>query len=159
MKRAIALPMLIALFAAPALAQGLGPDKALMQKVWAAWDTLNPANPAAFYDKTPSNVYFDISPLKYRGWSEYEAGVKNVLAEFSSIKSTVQPDATVHRQGNLAWSTGTVHVAAVMKDGSKSPLDFRWTAIWEKKGNDWLIVHEHVSAPLPPPPPAKPGTK
>jgi ketosteroid isomerase-like protein len=33
----------------------------------------------------------------------------------------------------------------------------RHTAIWEKRANDWLIVHEHVSVPsaLPAPPGAK----
>jgi ketosteroid isomerase-like protein len=28
-------------------------------------------------------------------------------------------------------------------------VDGRHTAIWEKRGAKWLIVHEHVSAPLP----------
>ena len=26
--------------------------------------------------------------------------------------------------------------------------DFRWTVIWQKEDGKWLIVHEHVSAPL-----------
>jgi ketosteroid isomerase-like protein len=35
-----------------------------------------------------------------------------------------------------------------MKNGSKSEGDFRWTVIWETNGKEWLIVHEHISAPL-----------
>jgi ketosteroid isomerase-like protein len=35
-----------------------------------------------------------------------------------------------------------------MKDGKAMDLDVRHTAIWEKRGGKWLIVHEHVSAPL-----------
>ena len=33
-------------------------------------------------------------------------------------------------------------------DGKAMELDIRHTAIWEKRGGKWLIVHEHVSAPL-----------
>jgi ketosteroid isomerase-like protein len=44
------------------------------------------------------------------------------------------------------------------KDGSSDSLDWRWTAVWEKEGKDWLIRHEHFSAPLPMPAPPKPTT-
>jgi len=124
------------------------PDKALMQKVWDAWVTMDPANPAKYYAKGAGHVFYDITPLKYNSWDEYETGVKQVLAGFQSIKATVNDDAEVHRHGNLAWSTATVHHDDVMKDGKKDQGDFRWTAIWEKTGKEWLIVHEHVSAPL-----------
>jgi hypothetical protein len=26
--------------------------------------------------------------------------------------------------------------------------NFRWTVVWENQEGKWLIVHEHVSAPL-----------
>jgi hypothetical protein len=26
--------------------------------------------------------------------------------------------------------------------------NFRWTVIWEKEDGKWVIVHEHVSAPM-----------
>jgi hypothetical protein len=26
--------------------------------------------------------------------------------------------------------------------------NFRWTVIWENEDGKWLIVHEHVSAPV-----------
>ena len=45
-----------------------------------------------------------------------------------------------------------------LKGGSPIHVVIRHTAIWEKRGNDWLIVHEHVSVPssLPAPSPSKP---
>src|SRR6202040_893951 len=80
------------------------PDKALMQKVWDAWMTMDPANPAKYYAKGAGHVFYDITPLKYNSWEEYETGVKQVLAGFQSIKATVNDDAEVHRHGNLAGS-------------------------------------------------------
>jgi hemoglobin len=42
-------------------------------------------------------------------------------------------------------------VAIVTKGGSKQSLTARWTVVLEKRGNDWLITHEHFSAPMPMP--------
>ena len=32
--------------------------------------------------------------------------------------------------------------------GKRDMGQFRWTAILEKKDGKWLMVHEHVSAPI-----------
>jgi len=123
------------------------PSKALMDAIWAAWSTDNPANVAKYYARGP-HVFFDIAPLKYNSWAEYQKGVTEVIGGFQSLKGTVNDDAQIHRHGNLVWGTATIHHVDVAKDGKKSEGDFRWTVIWEKTGPEWLIVHEHVSAPL-----------
>ena len=123
------------------------PDKALMDAIWAGWSSGNPANVAKYYAKG-AHVFYDIAPLKYDSWAEYEKGVTQVIGGFQSLKATVNPDAQIHRHGNLAWGTATVHHVDVMKNGKKGEGDFRWTVIWERHGPGWLIVHEHVSAPL-----------
>ncbi len=122
------------------------PDKALMQEIWDGWSTRDPANVANFYAKGP-HVFFDIAPLKYNSWAEYEQGVKGVLAGFSTLKCTVNDDAQIHPHGKLVWGTATVHETDTKTDGSKGEGDFRWTVVWEKEGGQWLIVHEHVSVP------------
>ncbi len=122
-----------------------------MQKELDAWETLDPANAAPFYAKEADHVFFDIAPLKYTGWAEYAQGVKKVIADFASLKLTLADDVRTHRQGNLAWATATVTFDTVTKGGAKLTLPTRWTLIWEKRGKDWLIIHEHYSTPLPPP--------
>ena len=42
-----------------------------------------------------------------------------------------------------------LNLSANPKAGGAMEVDCRHTAIWEKGGGKWLIVHEHVSAPLP----------
>ncbi|HEY2932112.1 MAG TPA: nuclear transport factor 2 family protein [Acidobacteriota bacterium] len=123
--------------------------KGLMRKTLAAWETLNPEKAAPFYAKDAGNVYFDLAPLKYTGWSEYAAGVVKVLADYSSGKFTVADDSKIHRSGNLTWGTTTWHCELTKNAGGVDKFDGRWTVVWEKRGNDWLIVHEHVSAPMP----------
>ena len=124
------------------------PNKQLMQDIWNGWATLDTANVSRFYNKNADDTFFDVEPLKYKGWSEYESGVKNVLAQWQTMKATVNDDAQVHANGNLYWGTSTVHLGITPKQGNPVSLDIRWTVLWQKQGKQWLIVHEHVSAPM-----------
>lgn len=123
------------------------PDKAMMQRVWDGWSTLDPANVAKFYASGP-HTYFDIAPLKYDSWDAYEKGVKGVLAGYKSAKFTVNDDAAVHSHGDLVWGTATIKEEMTSTAGKVDMGAFRWTVIWENVDGQWLIVHEHVSAPL-----------
>jgi len=123
------------------------PDKALMQKIWDGWATFDPANVAQFYAKG-QHVFFDIAPLKYNSWDEYQQGVKNVIAPYQSATFTVNDDAYIHSAGQLVWATATVKSDMTEKSGKHDLGTFRWTVLWQKHGGQWLIVHEHISAPL-----------
>jgi len=125
--------------------------KAMMEKALKAWATMDPANAAPFYAKDASLAFYDVMPLKYTGWTEYAAGVQKLVANFRSLAFTMGSDAQTHQSGKTAWTTATVHVDWVSKDGAKEAFDARWTLVWEKRGKDWLIVHEHFSRPEPSP--------
>jgi len=126
---------------------GPAPDKAYLQKIWDGWTTLDPANVAQFYATGP-HTYFDIAPLKYGSWDEYEKGAKGVLASYKSAKFTVNDDAVVHPHGDLVWATATLKEEMTTKAGKVEMGNFRWTVIFENEDGKWVIVHEHVSAPL-----------
>lgn len=124
------------------------PDKALMQQIMDAWATMDPAAAAKYYDQSSSDVFYDdAGDVKFVGWPAYEAGIRKALQSEQSAKWRVNDDAVVHRAGNYAWGTATVHTEYVFKNGSKQTMEERWTLIWMKKGGDWLVVHEHFSAP------------
>jgi ketosteroid isomerase-like protein len=128
-------------------AAGPAPDKALMQKVWDGWSTLNPDNVAMYY-ASGTHTFFDIAPLKYSSWDEYEKGVKAVVAGYKSAKFTINDDLAVHPNGDLVWATATVNEQMIEKSGKVDMGAFRWTVVWEAVDGKWQIVHEHVSAPL-----------
>ena len=129
-------------------ASGPVPDTALMQKIWDGWSTLDPANVTGFYASGP-HTFYDIAPLKYGSWVEYQEGVKKLLSGYKSAKFTVNDDAVVHPAGDLAWGTATVKEEMTTKAGKVEMGTFRWTVIWEKQADGkWLTVHEHVSAPI-----------
>jgi len=124
------------------------PDKAYLQKIWDGWATLDPANVAKFYATGP-HVFFDIAPVKYGSWDEYEKGVRGVLSGYKSGKFTVNDDAAIHPHGDLVWVTATVSSELTTKAGKIEMGTFRWTAVFENQDGKWITVHEHVSAPLP----------
>ena len=124
--------------------------KKMIAEYYTAWSTLNPDNAAKYYAKDADIDFFDVAPLKYKSWSEYRAGVIKAFTEpMISGKLTPNDDLKVKRRGNIAWTTVTFHLSAKPKAGSALEVECRHTAIWEKRGSKWLIVHEHVSAPLP----------
>jgi ketosteroid isomerase-like protein len=123
------------------------PDKAYLQKIWDGWATLDPSNLAEFYASGP-HTFFDIAPLKYSNWDEYQKGVRQVLADFKSAKFTVNDDAELHPAANYVWATATLKEEMTHKNGKVDTGSFRWTVVFEKQSGKWLIVHEHVSVPV-----------
>jgi ketosteroid isomerase-like protein len=125
----------------------VAPNKAYLQTIWDGWATLDPANVAKFYASGP-HTFFDIAPLKYGSWDEYAAGVKGVLSGYKSAKFMLNDDTAIHPHGDLVWVTATVKEEMTTKAGKVEMGNFRWTGIFENQDGKWLIVHEHVSAPL-----------
>lgn len=123
------------------------PDKAYLQKLMTGWSSGDPASMAQYYDQG-DYTFFDITPLKYNNWAEYQKGVVEVLKNYKSFKLTVNDDAQIHTDGNLTWATATVKEDAITAAGKHELATLRWTVIFEKQGGKWMIVHEHTSEPL-----------
>jgi ketosteroid isomerase-like protein len=122
-------------------------DKAYLQKIWDGWATLDAAGQKQYYAQGP-HVFFDIAPLKYGSWDEYQAGVTKELGDYKAATFRVNDDLQIHKSGDAYWITATVATDMTHKSGKRDMGQFRWTAVFEKQDGKWLIVHEHVSAPM-----------
>ncbi len=123
--------------------------RTLVPKVIASWETLDISRIEQNYAADADFAYFDLAPMKYNNWAEYRVGVQKALFEPNrSIKLRLNDDLGVHRRGSLAWATVTFGADIVSKQGAASHLDGRWTMVLEKRARGWIVVHEHVSAPL-----------
>ncbi|HYP26413.1 MAG TPA: nuclear transport factor 2 family protein [Blastocatellia bacterium] len=121
----------------------------LIHDYYEAWNTLDPENADRFYDKDARLVFYDIAPLQYNGWNEYKQSLKALFTQYSSFRLIPRDDLKVRRNGDMAFVTLTLHLSAVHKTSGPLELDARHTAVLEKRGDRWVIVHEHISAPLP----------
>lgn len=139
---------------AGARAQQKASERATFQKLvneyCAAWSAGNADSPARFYAKDAGLIFYDVTPFSYRGWKEYREGVQKEFftPNFESGKLTAGNDLQVTRRGTIAWTTVSMHLSVKNKDGKNMESDIRYTGIWERRGNAWVIVHEHLSAPM-----------
>jgi len=123
--------------------------RALVPKIVASWETMDFAKIEPYYAADTDLTYFDLAPLKYNNWGEYRAGAQKGLFEpNNSIKAKMNDDLRVHSSGKFAWATFTFGADITSKQGATTHLDARWTMILEKRAKGWIVVHEHVSAPL-----------
>ena len=129
--------------------------KPRVEKTLAGWSTMDSKNVAPYYAKDPGLTFFDVAPLKYSGWAEYDKGFQEMIAAWKSVKITLG-DFKATRNGNVVWAVYTAPVEIQPKQGALMKGVTRNTDIFEKKGDDWLITHEHVSLPFEAPPPPKP---
>ena len=122
---------------------------ALVHKVVASWETMDFTKIDPYYAADADLAYFDLAPLKYDNWAAYRAGAqKGLFDPNSNIKIKINDDLYVHVPGDLAWATFTFGADITNKQGATSHLDGRWTMVLEKRAKGWIVVHEHVSAPL-----------
>jgi len=119
-----------------------------LQRLYSAWSDLDPAKTASFYAKDPDLAFFDVAPMKYTGWAEYAAGVPKAFAIYRSGTFTLNDDLRVYRHGNQAWATATWRAELMKKAGGTELVAGRYTAVLEKRGKDWLVIHEHMSVPV-----------
>lgn len=125
-------------------------NKKLVERYYAAWNTLNTENPAVYYARDAGLVFFDVMPLQYRGWREYKKGVQKIFFDkVTAGKLTPNNDVKITRRGDVAWMTLTFRLSFTLMTRKSIKIVCRHTAIWERRGSKWLIVHEHISAPLP----------
>ncbi len=123
--------------------------RTLVPQIVASWETFDLTKIEPYYATDADLTYFDLAPLKYNNWAEYRAGAPKVLFEpNSSLKLKVNDDLRVHSSGKFAWATFTFGADITSKQGATTHLDARWTMVLEKRAKGWIVVHEHVSAPL-----------
>jgi ketosteroid isomerase-like protein len=114
-----------------------------------AWSSGNTDMAATFYAQDGDLVFYDVAPFSYHGWKEYVPGVhKALLDSAAEIKLTAGEDLRATRRGDVAWTTVPMHFHERTKDGKVVDADLRYTGIWEKRGSNWLLVHEHISTPM-----------
>jgi len=136
-----------------ARAQQKATDDATFRKLidgyCAAWSSGNPDNAAKFYAKDGDLIFYDLAPFSYKGWKEYNESTKDLFAgNVESLSLTADKDLKTVRHGNIAWTTVSMHAVARMKNGGTLDTPVRYTGIWEKRGKTWVLVHEHLSAPI-----------
>jgi len=108
---------------------------------------MNPSVMTQYYAQG-DRLFFDIAPVKYNNWTEYQSGTTELLKNYKSFKLSLTDDVQIHHEGDMAWSAAVLKEEATTSTGKQEMATMRWTVIFQKMDGKWLIVHEHTSEAL-----------
>lgn len=97
---------------------------------------------------SPQMVSFDIiPPLQYVGSDVYREVWKETFSLFQDPIKVEISNLNITSGKDVAFSHSFFRVFATMMNGQKIDYWERLTCCFQKIGDNWLIVHEHVSLP------------
>ncbi|WP_199856684.1 YybH family protein [Nocardia suismassiliense] len=103
---------------------------------------------AAMAIHSADTVSFDIvPPLRFVGTDAYRKPWEETFQNFAGPINFEIRDLDITIGGDLAFSRSLNRMMGTMADGQQTDLWFRWTACFQKRDGQWLIVHDHTSAP------------
>jgi uncharacterized protein (TIGR02246 family) len=104
----------------------------------------------ANYVADDSLLVFDlIPPRQYVGARAYRKDWEDFFATIPGpIVRCEITDLRITADFSLGFSHSIQHLVASDKDGNPVDLTLRVTDAYRKMGGKWLIVHEHISAPI-----------
>ncbi len=102
------------------------------------------------YEHSQGLVFFDVVPRReYLGWDAYKKDWQGLFALIDGPFTLFEvKDLAVNVDGNLAYSYSFQHSVGKTKAGGSRDVTVRVTDVYRKTGDKWLIVQEHVSAPV-----------
>lgn len=80
------------------------------------------------------------------GWDAFKKFADNVMQNMQTVQFV--PDENIHvlQLGEIAVCAGIFSVKMQDKNNTTTQGDARYTLIWKKHDDRWLIVHEHLSS-------------
>lgn len=133
--------------AAPTDAEAGAQLRERVRQLLNAWSMLDPQNGARYYAKDADIVFFGPATVQYKGWDAYALGLKALFAHYQNLSLRLNDDAQVRFRGDVAYASATWNAAGELVDGTRHQFDLRWTAVLERRNQEWMVVHEHVSLP------------
>ena len=126
-----------------------GEIEALENRVGAGIKAKNVDAIMANYVPGDSLVVFDIiPPRQYTGFDAYKKDWAGVVAGCADAPKFEISDLDITADGKLAFSHSIQHFACTDPKGNKFEMTMRATDAYRKVNGKWLIVHEHLSAPI-----------
>jgi len=123
--------------------------KPIIENLFKAWATLDTSKAAPFYSKDASLAFYDVSPLKYQGYPAYEKGFLEMSKDWKSFRVTLNSDFKAQRQADLMVASSTARIEIEPKQGATILGTLRLTEVLERHKGGWVVIHEHVSMPMP----------
>jgi len=98
---------------------------------------------------SPDVLVFDVlPPREYAGAAAYREDWKGFMSGLAGPVKFEITDLVVSTEGTMGYSHSIQHISGMDPKGTPVDMTVRLTDVYRKHGDDWLIVHEHVSVPV-----------
>ena len=134
----------------PPAATPTGEDARIRERIEALAQALRARDiDALMAHYAPDMVTFDFRPLLHL--QSAAAYRKNFEAWFASVQGPIGSetrDLRIATSGDVAFCHSLNHVRSTRTNGEKADYWVRVTSGLRKMSGEWMIAHEHVSAPI-----------
>jgi uncharacterized protein (TIGR02246 family) len=114
-------------------------------KTWSyTWSSKDTSAASQFYSNAPDLVFFDLGPT-HLGWQQYQKNIERSFDTIQNLDLTLNDDLRVVVGDGMALTTATGHISTTTKDNKNFESDIRFTGVWENKGGQWRLIHDHWS--------------
>ncbi|HMJ71093.1 MAG TPA: nuclear transport factor 2 family protein [Cyclobacteriaceae bacterium] len=97
----------------------------------------------------PDHISFDLeAPLQHMGAEAKRKNWTNVFAAYQYPLGYEIRDLTLVIENTLAVGRSLNRISGLLSNGRKTGYWVRWTTCFQKKGDTWFLIHDHVSVPL-----------
>jgi ketosteroid isomerase-like protein len=110
------------------------PDWSTIEQLYANEDLLH-------YDAVTPHSFANVAGMK-EAFAQMKKGLR-----LTSLELKARKNLNVFRRGDIVWTTVLQDIIAKTEDGKELKFVQRQTGIWEERNNNWIIIHEHLSAP------------
>ena len=108
---------------------------------WSKIEQLYASEDLLHYDAVTPHSFANVSEMK-TAFAQMRETLK-----MKSLELKARDDLNVFRRGDLVWTTVLHDIVAQLEGGKKLKFVQRQTGIWEERNGNWVIIHEHLSAP------------
>ncbi len=121
-------------------------------KFQAAWKARDMTFIRSFYAHDPDMLLF-FERRQLRGWDKVETLYENMFAHAlaGSVKS-IYSNVDVMASGGMAYVAANFHLQVTNPEGEELTDEGRVTVVFERRGDQWVVVHRHTSFQAPPGP-------
>jgi ketosteroid isomerase-like protein len=96
-----------------------------------------------YYSDSATFVSSDYGP-PIVGWKNWAAGYERQKAAFQQMQ-IIRRNTFIYTHADVAWATYQWDFAAILATGKNYDARGQTTLVFNKVGNDWLIVHNHTA--------------
>ena len=128
-------------------------SKATIEQLFDRWDRAFEAKDlngvmAIYAPGNALTAYDIVPPLQYKGVDAYRKDYIAFFAQFDGPIHVEDRDQHIEVDGDTAFAFGLERMTGRLKDGTPVDMWMRYTEGLKLIGNDWRVVHEHVSVPV-----------